>query len=57
MVNIGFDTTYHTPVVKGVNQSFHTYAQDVQITRTTNSIGKTTQMSRLQHYQSTSLTK
>jgi hypothetical protein len=45
MVNIGFDTIYHTPVVKGVNQSFHTYAQDVQITRTTNSIGKTTQMS------------
>jgi hypothetical protein len=37
MVNIGFDTTCHTPILKEVNQSFYTCAQDVQITRTTNS--------------------
>jgi hypothetical protein len=33
----------HTPVPKEVNQSFHTCAQDVQITRTTNSNGKVAQ--------------
>jgi hypothetical protein len=37
MVNIGSNTTYHTPIPKEVNRSFHTCAQDVQITRTTNS--------------------
>jgi hypothetical protein len=36
MVNMGFDTTCHTPVPKEVNRSFHTCAQDVQITRTAN---------------------
>jgi hypothetical protein len=33
--NIGSDTTCHTSVWKEVNRSFHTCAQDVQITRTT----------------------
>jgi hypothetical protein len=47
MDNIDSDTTYHTPVQKEVNQSFHTCAQDVQITCTTKSNGKTTQMLQL----------
>jgi hypothetical protein len=37
MVNISSDTTFHTPVLKEVNRSFHTCAQDVQITHTTKS--------------------
>jgi uncharacterized protein YjhX (UPF0386 family) len=37
MVNISSDTTYHTPVLKEENQSFHMCAQDVQITRVANS--------------------
>jgi hypothetical protein len=37
MVNIGSDTTCHSPVSKEVNRSFHTCAQDIQITRMTNS--------------------
>jgi hypothetical protein len=44
MVNISSDTTCHTPVLKEVNRRFHTCAQDVQITRTANSIGKIAQM-------------
>jgi hypothetical protein len=36
MVNIGSNTTYHTPFLKKVNQTFHTCAQDVQITCTPN---------------------
>jgi hypothetical protein len=30
-------TPCHTPVLKEVNRNLHTYAQDVQITRTANS--------------------
>jgi hypothetical protein len=37
MLNNGSNTTYHTLAPKEVNQSFHTCAQDVQITHTTNS--------------------
>jgi hypothetical protein len=43
MVNISFDTTCHIPVPKEVNRSFHTCAQNVQITRTANNNGKITQ--------------
>jgi hypothetical protein len=37
MVNIGSDTTCHTPVPKEANRSFHICAQDVQITHMANS--------------------
>jgi hypothetical protein len=47
----------HTSVLKEVNWSFHTCVQDVQITRTSNSNGKTAQMLWLQHIQSMSTTK
>jgi hypothetical protein len=43
MVNIVSDTTYHTLVLKEVNQSFHMRAHDVQITRMTNSKVKSSQ--------------
>jgi hypothetical protein len=38
MVYIGFDTTCHTTVLKEANRIFHMCAQDVQITRTANSM-------------------
>jgi hypothetical protein len=44
MVNISSDTTCHTSNPKEVNQSFHTSAQDVQMTHTANSNGKTAQI-------------
>jgi hypothetical protein len=43
MVNLGSDTTCHTPVLKEAKRSFHTCAEDVQITRMANSEVKSSQ--------------